>query len=72
MENPHEQQQSALLSRIVANISKLNHNMVKVNQKLEVLNKNNSDIEQIAHMWTAYDKSVRIHLDNQKDLLNKK
>ncbi|GAN05507.1 conserved hypothetical protein [Mucor ambiguus] len=35
MENPHEQQQIALLSRIIANVSKLNKSMEDMNTKLE-------------------------------------
>ncbi|KAI9470485.1 MAG: DASH complex subunit Dad4 [Benjaminiella poitrasii] len=67
MENPHEQQQSALLARIVANITKLNQSMTELNNKLESMNKYNDDVALIGDMWSAYDKSVRIHIENTKN-----
>ncbi|KAI8991311.1 DASH complex subunit dad4 [Mycotypha africana] len=68
MENPYEQQQSALLIRIVTNVKRLNQTMTDLNQKLETLNRYNSDVVLIADMWSAYNESVRIHLDNTKAL----
>ncbi|KAG2234718.1 DASH complex subunit dad4 [Thamnidium elegans] len=65
MENPHEEQQSALLYRIIANVRKLNQNMNKVNDKLETINKANRETEKISQVWAAYNSSVKIHLDNQ-------
>ncbi|KAI7898439.1 DASH complex subunit Dad4 [Cokeromyces recurvatus] len=70
MENPHEQQQSFLLARIVANINKLNQSMTELNNKLENVNKYNGDIALIGHMWSAYDDSVRIHIENTKNYPN--
>ncbi|CAO0789670.1 unnamed protein product [Mucor circinelloides] len=67
MENPHEQQQIALLSRIIANVSKLNKSMEDMNTKLESINKDNSDIALISDMWSAYNGSVRIHIDDAKE-----
>ncbi|KAI9333509.1 DASH complex subunit dad4 [Pilaira anomala] len=65
MKNPHEEQQSALLNRIIANVRKLNQNMTTINDKLETINKANRGTEKIAQVWAAYDSSVKIHLDNQ-------
>ncbi|KAL0145809.1 DASH complex subunit Dad4 [Mucor lusitanicus] len=67
MENPHEQQQIALLSRIIANVSKLNKSMEDMNTKLESINKDNSDVVLISDMWNAYNGSVRIHIDDAKE-----
>ncbi|KAI8641725.1 DASH complex, subunit Dad4 [Parasitella parasitica] len=67
MENPHEQQQSALLNRIIANLSKLNKSVEELNTTVEKLNQDNNDIVVVADMWNAYNNSVRIHIDNAKD-----
>ncbi|GAB5588878.1 DASH complex subunit dad4 [Umbelopsis nana] len=64
MENPHEQQQNALLSRIVANVVKLNQVVTDLNERLEDINKHNNDIALIAQMWSTYGASVQIHLES--------
>ncbi|KAI8980868.1 DASH complex subunit Dad4 [Pilobolus umbonatus] len=66
MENPHEQQQNVLLCRIVANVSKLNDSISSLNQKMKTINRDNEDTVGIAHMWAAYNDSVRIHIENNK------
>ncbi|KAL1930006.1 hypothetical protein VTP01DRAFT_1160 [Rhizomucor pusillus] len=72
MENPHEQQQNALLGRIVSNVSKLNEAVIELNDRLEELNKNNNDIVQIARMWSSYNASSQIHLESTKSLSDPK
>ncbi|KAI8374413.1 DASH complex subunit dad4 [Radiomyces spectabilis] len=66
MENPHEQQQNALLGRIVLNVTKLNNSVNELNERLEELSKSNNDITTIAQMWAAYSASVQIHLETTK------
>ncbi|KAI7875068.1 DASH complex subunit Dad4 [Mucor mucedo] len=65
MENPHEEQQNKILHRIITNVSKLNRNLNVINDKIENVNKDNKNAEQMSHMWLAYTNSVKIHLHDQ-------
>ncbi|KAG2206187.1 hypothetical protein INT46_007182 [Mucor plumbeus] len=71
MNNPHEQQQNALIHRIIENVGNLNKSIELLNDKLENLNKENSDIVLVSDMWKAYNGSVRIHIDNTKEQTEK-
>ncbi|SAM05879.1 hypothetical protein [Absidia glauca] len=68
MENPYEKRHNALLSRIVANVSRLNTSITALNERLETLNKENNDIATIAQLWSSYDNAVQIHLDSTQSL----
>ncbi|KAI9279818.1 DASH complex subunit Dad4 [Sporodiniella umbellata] len=72
MDSPHDQQQSALLSRIIANINKLNHNIRQVNKRLETINKSTEEVALTANMWSGYNESVQIYLNSTKGQLSKK
>ncbi|CEG71810.1 hypothetical protein RMATCC62417_07479 [Rhizopus microsporus] len=67
MESPHDQQQSALLSRIIINVSKLNENIGQLNKKIEIINSNTADVALVANMWSGYNESVQIYLDSIKE-----
>jgi len=68
MENPHEEQQNALISRIVLNVSKLNDALEQLNERLEEINEHNKDITIISRMWSNYNRSVLVHLDSTQSL----
>ncbi|KAG0167100.1 hypothetical protein DFQ28_000884, partial [Apophysomyces sp. BC1034] len=48
--------------------SKLNASVTELNERLETLNKENSDIVAIAQMWSSYSASVQIHLESTETL----
>ncbi|KAI9017924.1 DASH complex subunit Dad4 [Phycomyces nitens] len=66
MENPHEQQQNALINRIAANVNKLNGTVQELNKRLEAMNEQSKSIVALGQIWSAYNASVEIHLDNTK------
>ncbi|KAL2215147.1 putative DASH complex subunit Dad4 [Thermoascus aurantiacus ATCC 26904] len=70
MESPHEHQQSLLLSRIIANIEKLNEAVIVLNKSLQEVNVQNMNVELVAQMFKNYQSNVLFHLeatDNLKD-----
>ncbi|KAI8888693.1 hypothetical protein K501DRAFT_209444 [Backusella circina FSU 941] len=67
MENPHEQQHTALLNRIISNVRTMNEKITEVNSKLEDINKKNEEAKAVCQMWSSYDSSVRFHLQNNKE-----
>ncbi|ORZ03445.1 DASH complex subunit Dad4-domain-containing protein [Syncephalastrum racemosum] len=72
MENPHEEQQAVLIGRIAANVAQLNETVKRLNEKLQLVNKENEDVAQIAHMWASYSASSEIYLENLKSSNNDK
>ncbi|KAI9314101.1 DASH complex subunit Dad4 [Dichotomocladium elegans] len=66
MEDPHEQQQNALLGRIVANTQVLNNSLVRLNHRLEEVNKDVNEVARLAKIWTSYRSSAQIFLETTK------
>lgn len=63
MENPHEQGQNALLSRIISNMENLNESIVTMNKSLQDINRGNMDTEMVAQMWENYSKNSEFNLE---------
>ncbi|CBF86955.1 DASH complex subunit DAD4 [Aspergillus nidulans FGSC A4] len=63
MENPHEQQQALLLSRIIENVQKLNEAVMEMNQRLQAANIQTMDVELVAQMFKNYQSNVLFHLE---------
>jgi DASH complex subunit DAD4 len=63
MENPHEQAQNALLSRIINNMENLNESVVTVNKCLQEVNKMNLDSEIVSQMWENYLRNAEFNLE---------
>ncbi|CCE83861.1 Piso0_004452 [Millerozyma farinosa CBS 7064] len=63
MENPHEQVQNALLSRIINNMENLNESIVAMNKSLQDINRSNMDTEMVAQMWDNYSKNSQFNLE---------
>ncbi|KAL3433466.1 DASH complex subunit Dad4 [Aspergillus tetrazonus] len=63
MENPHEQQQTLLLSRIIENVQKLNEAVMEMNQRLQAANIQTMDVELVAQMFKNYQSNVLFHLE---------
>ncbi|KAL1918855.1 uncharacterized protein VTP21DRAFT_2877 [Calcarisporiella thermophila] len=64
MENPYEEQQNAILTRIVANVEKLNDVLDELNEQLEEMNGRNQDIAVVTQMWASYSKSALLMLES--------
>ncbi|KAK6453795.1 DASH complex subunit Dad4 [Scheffersomyces xylosifermentans] len=63
MENPHEQAQNALLSRIINNMENLNESVVTINKCLQEVNRNNLDTEILSQMWESYLRNAEFNLE---------
>ncbi|QLL33375.1 hypothetical protein HG536_0E02860 [Torulaspora globosa] len=62
MENPYEQDQMNILSRIVANIDRLNQSVTTLNQELENINRRNKNLEIMGQMCENYQNSMQFNL----------
>ncbi|KAL4748669.1 DASH complex subunit Dad4-domain-containing protein [Aspergillus terricola var. indicus] len=67
-ENPHEQQQTLLLSRIIENVQKLNEAVMEMNQRLQAANIQTMDVELVAQMFKNYQSNVLFHLEATDNL----
>ncbi|EGV63809.1 DASH complex subunit dad4 [Yamadazyma tenuis] len=67
MQNPHEQAQSALLSRIINNVENLNESVVAMNKSLQEINRRNLDIEIASQLWEGYASNAAFDLERTGD-----
>ncbi|CAG8544270.1 13555_t:CDS:2 [Funneliformis caledonium] len=70
MENPHEEQQRMLLSRIVKNVEKLNDVLEDMNNRIQEINEYNRDIVILSQFWSNYNRSVTFNLESMQKLAN--
>ncbi|SGZ52274.1 CIC11C00000000052 [Sungouiella intermedia] len=63
MDNPHEQVQVALLSRIINNMKTLNDSVHDMNLCLNEISNKNKDTEVLSQMWANYAQSADYNLD---------
>lgn len=63
MENPYEKVQSNVLSRIIANVERLNQSVVTLNQELATVNRKNNNLEIIGQICENYHNSVQFNLE---------
>ncbi|KAF2859305.1 DASH complex, subunit Dad4 [Piedraia hortae CBS 480.64] len=68
MENPHERQQTLLMSRIITNVEKLNEAISVLNKKLQEINIYNMNTELAAQMFRNYQSNVLFHLEATESL----
>ncbi|KAK9480101.1 DASH complex subunit Dad4 [Lipomyces japonicus] len=68
MENPHEQVQNALLSRIITNVEKLNEAVIVLNRMLQDVNRENMNVELLSQMWENYQRNVLFNLESTDSL----
>ncbi|QSL66129.1 hypothetical protein MERGE_000504 [Pneumocystis wakefieldiae] len=68
MENPHEEQQNALMARIVMNVEKLNEAIMEFNRCIQEINMANMNLELISQIWANYGRNVRFHLEGTNHL----
>ncbi|KAK9451555.1 DASH complex subunit Dad4 [Limtongia smithiae] len=68
MENPHEQVQNALLSRIITNVEKLNEAIIVLNRVLQDVNRENMNVELLSQMWENYQRNVLFNLESTDSL----
>ncbi|QLG71980.1 hypothetical protein HG535_0C03330 [Zygotorulaspora mrakii] len=63
MENPYEQVQVNILSRIVGNIEKLNQSVTTLNQELDSINTKNRNLEIMGQICENYHNSIQFNLN---------
>ncbi|CAG8558283.1 11224_t:CDS:2 [Paraglomus occultum] len=68
MENPHEEQQNSLLSRIISNVQKLNDVLEDVNERMDEINQYNEKIGVLSQVWANYSRNVMFNLQSIKKL----
>ncbi|GAA5850549.1 hypothetical protein JCM8547_001910 [Rhodosporidiobolus lusitaniae] len=68
MNNPYEEEQQAVLSRILGNVDKLNESMLELNRAIERVNAKNASTAEIVELWTSYMRNVQWNLQSQKAL----
>ncbi|KAI9246936.1 DASH complex subunit Dad4 [Phascolomyces articulosus] len=66
MENPYEQAQNALLGRIVQNVTRLSEAVDNLNERMEEVNKENSDLAVIGQMFSSYWFSSQMYLQTTR------
>ncbi|CCE92516.1 Dad4p TDEL_0E02730 [Torulaspora delbrueckii] len=62
MENPYEQVQLNILSRIIGNIDRLNQSVATLNQELENVNRRNRNLEIMGQICENYHNSTQFNL----------
>ncbi|KAH9824684.1 hypothetical protein DFH28DRAFT_1063 [Melampsora americana] len=65
MQNPFEEQQTILLSRMIGNIEKLSEAMEELNNSLEEITKYNSKVFEFHQALEHYNLNVKYNLENQ-------
>ncbi|BGP16433.1 hypothetical protein JCM10213_004011 [Rhodosporidiobolus nylandii] len=68
MNNPYEEEQQAILSRIIGTVGKLNEGMVELNKAIEEVNAYNASTAEVVELWTSYMRNVQWNLQSQKSL----
>ncbi|AQZ09739.1 DAD4 (YDR320C-A) [Zygosaccharomyces parabailii] len=63
MENPYEQVQVNILSRIMGNIERLNQSVSTLNQELANINRKNQNLEIMGQICENYRDSIQFNLD---------
>lgn len=63
-----EEQQSALLGRIISNVEKLNESITRLNHSLQLINMSNMNVELASQMWANYARNVKFHLEETHTL----
>ncbi|CCF57176.1 hypothetical protein KAFR_0C01830 [Kazachstania africana CBS 2517] len=63
MENPYEKVQTNILSRIIANVERLNQSVTTMNQELSGINGKNKNIEIIGQICENYNNSIQFNLE---------
>ncbi|KAL3233920.1 DASH complex subunit DAD4 [Nakaseomyces bracarensis] len=63
VENPYEEVQANVLSRIIGNVEKLNQSVKTLNQELESVNEKNKNLEVMGKICENYHNSVQFNLE---------
>ena len=66
MENPHQEQQNAIMSRVINNVEKLNEAVIELNRSLQQINMNNMNVELVSQMWANYSRNAGFYLENAR------
>ncbi|BGO91583.1 hypothetical protein NBRC10512_008029 [Rhodotorula toruloides] len=68
MNNPYEEEQQVVISRILGTVEKLNESMLELNRSIEQVNAYNASTAEIVELWTSYMRNVQWNLQSQKTL----
>ncbi|PWN18492.1 hypothetical protein BCV69DRAFT_285122 [Microstroma glucosiphilum] len=64
IENPHEQRQTLLLSRIIKNVDLLNESLEELGRSLAEINVYNEGNAEVADMWENYRRNAAFNLED--------
>ncbi|CAO1624963.1 unnamed protein product [Parajaminaea phylloscopi] len=67
IENPHEQRQTVLLSRIIKNVDLLNESLEELGRSLAEINFYNEGNAEVADMWENYRRNAAFNLETLED-----
>ncbi|KAM0753111.1 hypothetical protein T439DRAFT_323739 [Meredithblackwellia eburnea MCA 4105] len=64
MDNPHHTQQTAILTRIIGNIEKVNESMLALNNSVSETNVYNAKTAEVVELWTQYMENIKFNTAN--------
>ncbi|CAO1615179.1 unnamed protein product [Jaminaea pallidilutea] len=67
IENPHEQRQTLLLSRIIKNVDLLNESLEELGRSLAEINVYNEGNAEVADLWENYRRNAEFNLATEKE-----
>ncbi|POY74565.1 hypothetical protein BMF94_2326 [Rhodotorula taiwanensis] len=68
MNNPYEEEQVVIISRILGRVEKMNESMLELNRSVEQVNNYNVSIAEVVELWSTYMRNVSWNLQAQNEL----
>ncbi|GAA5983428.1 hypothetical protein JCM10908_000283 [Rhodotorula pacifica] len=68
MDDPYQQEQEVILSRIIGRVEKINESMLELNRSIEQVNGYNASIAEVTELWSTYMRNVTWNLKSQNEL----
>ncbi|GAA5959375.1 hypothetical protein JCM8115_000092 [Rhodotorula mucilaginosa] len=68
MDDPYQEEQEIILSRIIGRVEKINESMLELNRSIEQVNGYNASIAEVTELWSTYMRNVTWNLKNQNEL----
>ncbi|TKA56901.1 hypothetical protein B0A53_01302 [Rhodotorula sp. CCFEE 5036] len=68
MDDPYQEEQEIILSRIIGRVEKINESMLELNRSIEQVNGYNASVAEVTELWSTYMRNVTWNLKNQNEL----
>ncbi|BGP55637.1 hypothetical protein JCM8202_004898 [Rhodotorula sphaerocarpa] len=68
MNNPYEEEQVVIISRILGRVEKMNESMLELNRSIEQVNNYNASTAEVVELWSTYMRNVTWNLTAQNEL----